>query len=145
LVHKKCNAFAIRGVDRAFERGIDPPLGSISDYLFTGEVNCRGESYLGDDEYDCEVISAEDFYLYELSYQEQDSRLRQLYPFFTAQVFDGLSVMELTKLEPKRQSRRTVMYRLKEEKEAFLSEAANADYSNRHCPIISTSIRSARL
>lgn len=145
LVHASCNITDIKWMDAAIARGFDPPLGSIRDYLFIGEVNCRGESYLGEGDYDPKVISAESYYEYESSYHEQDIRLRRLYPFFTAQVFDGLSIMELTKLGPKRQSRRTVMYRLKLEKEAFLSETADAAYHNRHCPIFPPSIRSPRL
>jgi hypothetical protein len=55
-----------------------------------------------------------------------EAELRESYPYFTAQVFDGLTNQELTKIGKGRISRRTVFNRLRAEKEAFLSETANA-------------------
>jgi hypothetical protein len=139
LVHKRCNMLSIHNHDLAIEGGSDIPAGPIRDYLFVGEVNCRGESYLEDGEYNPEVVSAEDFYLYESEYRAQEIRLRREYPYFTAQILDGLSIVELRQLfkatprqvtyrlaqerESFSISRATVFRRLREEKDRFINEA----------------------
>jgi hypothetical protein len=114
-------------MDLAIESGQDLPMGPVRDYLFIGEVNCRGESYLSEGDYDPTLISAEEEYLYESEFKLQEDRLRLEYPLFTAQIFDGYSLEDLSTLGVSwRRTRRQVTYQLAKEKEAFLSETANA-------------------
>lgn len=86
-----------------------------------GKGDCVG-IYLPDFD-NSKSISAEDAYMFSSDAKTSSDQLRREYPFLTAQVFDGLTIAELTKLGSKRISRATVFRRLREEKERFINES----------------------
>ena len=98
----------------------------LDDYLEDGKAPAPNfDGKYGDQLNQPLVEAAEDTCLNAMLLAEQEAELRHEYPYFTAQVLDGLSIDELRDLESRKITRPQVTYRLKKEKTQFIERVSN--------------------